>query len=171
MSLTAEEKELKKITDEFGKAMKAFQAKDHKKALEMFTALVETYKDSEYDSVLEIQTRAQIYRTLSHSHLHPARIQLKSDDDYIGEALYQLNAGNHARALELCSHLETKANVKDPYLFFLTALCHHKAGDEDAALKYLKKCIENDPVYKTIAHNEPDFEPLLENDAFISLME
>jgi hypothetical protein len=171
MSLTTEEKELKKITDAFSKAVKLFHKKEFKNAAEMFGTIIEEYKDSEYYSVLEIQTRSKTFMNLADVCQNPPRMQLKTDDDYLSEAVFQLNAGNFERSLQLCNALEEKRNFKDPYLAYITALCHLNNGDEDASLKYLKKCVDKDPSYKVIAHNEPDFEPLLEKEDFLSLIE
>ena len=170
MSLTTEEKELIKITDAFSKAIKLFQKKDHQGAADMFGAIIEEYKNSEYYSVLEIQTRSKSYLTLVDSCLHPRRIQLKTDEDYLNEALFQLNADNCERCLDLCNTLEGKREYKDPFLAYLISLCHLKNGDVETSLEYLKKCVDKDPYYKIIAHNEPDFEPLLEKEEFLSLV-
>jgi predicted Zn-dependent protease len=166
-----EEKELKKISQEFNKALQAFHKEDFKTAHELLTHIVETYKESEYDSVLEIQTQSKIYQSLADSRLHPKRISLKTDEDYLNEGLYNLNAGNLDLALKYLLDLAEKRKASDPYVQYLLSLAYAKQDDEEKALQYLKKCVSKDDHYKVIAHNEPDFESLSENSEFQALIE
>lgn len=169
-TLSAEDKELKKISTDFGKAIQAFQKKDYRGALDLLNNIIDTFKDSEYDSVLEIQGQSKVYQNICHSRLNPVKVSLKSDEDYLHEGLYHLNAGNPDQALKFLQDLEEKKGSNDPYLFYLLALVHIKKEDHVTGLKYLKKCISKDDFYKVIAHNEPDFEPLKDNGEFLSLV-
>ena len=165
-----EEKQLKQITDEFSKAVQIFNKKEYKKAIEMFDKIIEQFEDSEYYSVLEIQTRSKMYKNISNARVNPVRIKLTSDEDYLNEGIYNLNAGNLDRALELFSHLE-KSKYKDPYLSYLFSLTYLKKEEIETSLGYLKKCIDKDDFYKVIAYNEPDFSTLFENEDFLSMIE
>lgn len=166
-----EEKELKKIGQEFNKALQAFHKKDFKTALELLTVIIENYKDSEYDSVLEIQTQSKIYRSLADSRLHPQKISLKTDEDFLNEGLYNLNAGHLDQALKYFLELSEKRKYSDPYIYYLISLAYVKQDDEEKALQYLKKCVAKDDYYKIIAHNEPDFEALSESSEFLAIIE
>ena len=90
--------------------------------------------------------------------------------DYVWEGVYQLNAGNSEKALELFNHAE-KENQKDAYLYFLMAAAYLKKEDTANSLRYVEKCIKKDAAYKVIVYNEPDFEPLLQNQDFLNLVE
>ena len=171
MTLSTEEKELKKISQEFNKALQAFHKQDFKNAHELLTLIVNTYKESEYDSVLEIQTQSKVYQCLSESRLQPKKISLKTDEDFLYEGLYNLNAGKLEQAQKFLLELVEKRKVSDPYVFYLLSLAYAKQEDEEKALQYLKKCASKDDHYKVIAHNEPDFESLSENSEFQSLIE
>ena len=166
-----EEKELKKISQEFNKALQTFHKKDFKTALELLTEIMKNYKDSEYDSVLEIQTQSKIYRSLADSRLHPQKVSLKTDEDFLNEGLYNLNAGQLDQALKYFLELSEKRKYSDPYIYYLISLAYIKQEDEEKALQYLKKCIDKDDYYKIIAHNEPDFEALSENSEFLAMIE
>jgi predicted Zn-dependent protease len=107
-TLSAEDKELKKISTDFGKAVQAFQKKDYQGALDMLNSIIDSFKDSEYDSVLEIQGQSKIYQNICHSRLNPVKVVLKSDEEYLNEGLFQLNAGNPDQALKHLRDLEEK---------------------------------------------------------------
>jgi len=165
-----EEKELQAIVDDYKKAIHTFRRREFKKADEMFTQIIDKYKNSEFDSVLEIQTRSKVYQSIAYAHLHPVKLTLKNNEDILWEGTYQLNAGNYEKALELLGKLE-KANAKDGFLYFLMAQAYHQLGDIDSTLKYLKKCIKEDKHYRIVIFNEPIFESLQENAQFLAIVE
>ncbi len=165
-----EEKELQAISEEYQKALQIFHHQHLKKAEEAFAAIIEKYNNSEFFSVLEIQTRAKVYLSIIQAQLNPARVNLKDLDDYIWEGTFQLNAGHVDRALELLDHAEEKKH-KNAYLFYLLAIAHFKKEDLDHTFHYLGKCVKEDPHYKVIVYNEPDFEPLQQNPDFLKIVE
>lgn len=165
-----EEKEMQAITEEYEKALQSFHKKSYSKAGEAFKKIIETYKDSEFYSVLEIQTRAKVYQSMAKAQTHPVNIKLESPQDYVWEGVFQLNAGQVDKALELFIHAE-KNNYRDAYLYFLMAVAYLKKEDEAGSLRYVEKCLKKDEQYKIIVYNEPDFEPLLQNQDFLKLVE
>ena len=165
-----EEKELQTITGEYEKALHLFHKKSYHKADAAFKQIIETYKDSEFYSVLEIQTRVKVHHAITQSLLHPSTIKLETMQDYVWEGVYQLNAGNADKALELFSHAE-KENHKEAYLYYLMAATYLKKEDTVNSLHYVEKCVKKDACYKVIVYNEPDFEPLLQNQDFLNLVE
>jgi predicted Zn-dependent protease len=165
-----EEKELQTITAEYEKALQLFHKKNYHKADAAFKQIIETYKDSEFYSVLEIQTRVKVHHTITQAQLHPVTIKLETMQDYVWEGVYQLNAGNTDKALELLSHAE-KENHKDAYLYYLMSAAYLKKEDTANSLRYVEKCLKKDAYYKIIVYNEPDFESLLQNQDFLNLME
>lgn len=164
-----EEKELKKITDEFTRGVDFFTQKECKKALEVFSGIIKEFEDSEYYSVLEIHGRSKVYNAICESRINPVKPDLESEGDYLNYGIFNLNAGHLKEALELFNQLEEKG-YKDPYLNYLFALAYLKQHDKDTCLKYLKKCIKKDDHYKVIAHNEPEFSVMFENEEFQALI-
>ncbi len=165
-----EEKELQTITAEYEKALQLFHKKSYHKAETAFKQIIDTYKDSEFYSVLEIQTRVKVHYAITQSQLRPATVTLETMQDYIWEGVYQLNAGNTDKALELFNHAE-KENQKDAYLYFLMAVVYMKKEDTANSLRYVDKCLKKDAAYKVIVYNEPDFESLLQDQDFLNLVE
>ena len=165
-----EEKELQAISEEYEKALQFFHKKSHSKAGEAFKKIIETYKDSEFYSVLEIQTRAKVFQSISAAQLHPVTVKLESVQDHVWEGVYQLNAGNIDKALEHFNHAE-KNNFRDAYLYYLMASAYLRKDDTVSSLRYIEKCLKKDESYKVIVYNEPDFEPLQQNQDFLNLVE
>jgi tetratricopeptide (TPR) repeat protein len=165
-----EEKELQAITEEYEKALQVFHKKSYAKAGDAFKKIIETYKDSEFYSVLEIQTRAKVFQSIAQAQTHPVAIKLENAQDYVWEGVYQLNAGNLDKALELFLHAE-KNNYRDAYLYYVMAAAYLRKEDAPNALRYVEKCLKKDEHYKIVVYNEPDFEPLLQDQEFLKLVE
>ena len=165
----SEEKELEKIVKEFSAAVQMFSKKEYEKAEKAFESISERYKDSESYSVLEVQMRATVYKNICHAQLNPVKIELTGDEDYLNEGIYSLNAGNVDRALELLNHLE-KNGYKDSYVNYLLSIVYLRKVDISSSMEHLKKAVEKDKFYKIIAHNEPDFDSLVENEVFATIV-
>jgi tetratricopeptide (TPR) repeat protein len=164
-----EEKELKAIKNEFSKGVEAFKKQECRQAVETFDRIVDLYKDSEFHSVLGIQTRARAYGKICQSRANPQKVALEEDEDYLFDGIYQMNAGDLDTSLERFRYLDEK-KYGDPYLQYLLALLYLKRADSENCLKYLQAAVEADQMYKVIAHNEPDFDPMFENEEFVSLI-
>ncbi len=165
-----ENEELKLINDEYTEAIKIFGTKDYTKASKAFDKIIEEYKDSQSYSVLEIQTRAKVYKNICNAQLHPIEVKIENDEDQINYAILSLNSGNYNKAIELFEDLEQRKG-KDAYYAYLASIAYLKKKDVDASLKCLKRAIKKDSFYKIIAFNEPDFSRFFDNEHFRSLVE
>lgn len=165
-----EEKELQTISEELEKALQSFHKKNYTKAGEAFAKVVETYKDSEFYSVLEIQTRAKVYQSIAFAQTHPVKLKLESAQDHVWEGVFQLNSGNVEKAQEHFA-LAEKNNYRDAFLYFLMASAYLRQEDTVNTLRYVDKCLKKDENYKVIIYNEPDFEPLHQNPDFLKMVE
>lgn len=165
-----QEKQLKRITDEFTKGMGLFNKKECQQALKIFSGIIAKYKDSGYYNILEIRARAKVYKKICDARITPVKIELHDDKDYLYNGIFHLNAGEYDKALERFDYLEEK-KYDDPFLDFLMSLVHLKLGDMETSMGYLRTAIEKDEFYKVIAYNDPDLDPLSENEEFASLIE
>lgn len=162
--------DLKEIVDDFTAAIQIFRTKDYEKAGAAFDGIREKYKDSIHRNVLEVHARAVAYQEICDGQLNPVKVKLDADEDYLNEGIFNLNAGDFGKAKEHLEYLEGK-DFQKAYVEYLLSAVHLKRGDVETALGYLKKAVERDAFYKIIAHNEPDFEALFENEEFVGLIE
>lgn len=169
MAKLNEEKELKTITKQFTAAVTTFTKKDYSAAREQFAGIVESFKESEHYSVLEIVGRSNVYLRMVDAQMNPQKIELKTTDDILSESVYQLNSGQADRALELLTALAKKRG-EDAYIDYLMAVAYNRRGDIEESLDHLKRSVQKDAHYKVMAFNEPDFETLLENKDFRDLV-
>jgi len=165
-----EEKELDKIAEVFTEAMQTFSKKDFEKAHDAFDSIIEHYKDSEYYSVLEIQARSKVYKNICHAQLHPKEVELKTPADFLNEAVFNLNAGKPEKARKYLDQMEKK-NADMAYVNYLYSLVYLKLVDIPKTLEHLKKAVAIDSFFKIIAHNEPDFDRMFDNEEFSAILE
>jgi tetratricopeptide (TPR) repeat protein len=166
----SEEKQLKRITEEFTEGITVFRKHELAQALEIFSRICEEFDDSQYYSVVEIHSRSLLYKALCDSRLNPVKILNREDEDFLYDGIFHLNARSLDKALEDFKYLEEK-KYDDPYLNYLLSLVYLKKGDNDTCLLYLRKAVDADDYYKVIAYNEPDYESLFENDKFTEIVE
>jgi len=166
----SEEKELKRVVAEYEKGLALFRAKKFKETLPVFEAIIAEFKISTDYSVVEIVNRSRVYKKICDAQLNPVVIELKTPEDYLNNGIHFLNSGNPDIALERFQHLK-ETNFKDPYLDYLFSLAYLKKGEKENCLSYLKSAIEKNEDYKIIAHNEPDFDPVFEDQDFVNLFQ
>lgn len=165
-----EEKELAKIAEVFTEAMQTFSKKDFEKAHDAFDSIIEHYKDSEYYSVLEIQARSKVYKNICQAQLHPLEADLKTPADFLNMAVFNLNAGKPQKARERLDQMDKK-DADMAYVNYLYSLIYLKMMDIPKTLEYLKKAVEIDKFFKIVAHNEPDFDKMFDNEEFTAIIE
>jgi len=164
-----EEKDLQAITEQFSNAIGKYHKKDFSDALTAFSRIIEDYQNSDFFSVLEIQTRSKVYQSIIQSQLNPTQVKLSGFEDYLWQGVYQLNSQNISLALEYL-HKAEEINGTDPFVLFLLASAYSKSEPSDRVFPYIQQCIQLDPTFKVIIYNEPDFEFLQQNPEFLALV-
>jgi len=166
----SEEKELREIKAQFEKGIDFIRKRQYQDALPVFEAVTEEFGDSEFYSVTEIESRSKVYKKICEAKIKPVVHQLDNDFDYLNDGIFCLNAGDLDKALERFEQLRQR-NYEDPYLDYMFSLLYLKKDDTESCLSHLKNAIEKDEFYRVIAHNEPDFDPLFENQDFTALID
>jgi tetratricopeptide (TPR) repeat protein len=144
----------------FSEAMKEFHKGKLDKAQELLKIFIE-----KYDSEKELLDRAKIYLQMIQERGKKETIPLKTVDDYVFQSIYKINRGAHEEALKLLEKaLEMKA--EEGRVYYLMADAHILMGKTEEAMECLKKSFQRDKIYRTLAQNEIDFEPLWDDKKF-----
>ncbi len=165
-----EDSQLNEILKEFSGAIKKFGKRDYKEAAVSFDAIIKRYKDSEFYSVLEIQTKAKSYKNICDSKISKNELSKETEDDILNELLLYISTNKSDKVEDMIKKINTK-KPNSPYFLYLQAIFNYKNNEEEAALDLLKKAISKDEKYKIIAHNEPDLQDLQENEKFLAIIE
>jgi tetratricopeptide (TPR) repeat protein len=143
----------------FAEAMKEF----HKGRLEKAKELLEAFLEK-HDTEKELVDRAKMYLQMTREKGKKETVSLKTIDDYVYHSIYKINSGGHEEALKF---LEKALDMKEEEgrIYYLMADAHILMGKAEEAMECLKKAFQKDKVYRILAQNEIDFEPLW-NDKF-----
>ncbi len=165
-----EDSQLSEISKKFSEAVKKFTSRNYKEAAEDFKNIIDHYKDSEFYSVLEIQTRSKSYKNICDSRISRKKTVQETEDGILNELLFNININDFKEAEKIIKKLEVK-KINSPYSIYLRALLAFRQDDVDTAFGFLKKAISKDNKYKIIANNEPDLQEFQENEEFLAIIE
>jgi tetratricopeptide (TPR) repeat protein len=144
----------------YGEAMREFHKAKFDRAQDLLKAFVE-----KFDSERELVDRAKMYLHIIKEKGKKETVTLKTSDDYFYYGIYKINAGAYDDAVKLFEKaLEMKE--EEGKFYYLLADAYMLQGKTDEALEFLKKAFQKDKVYKILAQNEMDFEPLWEDKKF-----
>ena len=156
----AKKDEYQKVLAAFGQAVKEFHKGDFEQAAGHLEAFME-----KHPSEPEVVDRARMYLSIARKRLKKETVPLKGFEDCCHYGVIRLNQGDYDGALKLLEKaLEFKE--KEGLVYYLLADVHCRMGQTDPGLDYLKKAIQKDKVFSTLAQNEPDFEPLWDDKKF-----
>jgi tetratricopeptide (TPR) repeat protein len=162
---TKEKEKIKK--DDYEKALSAFnQAVNsfHKREFERATELLKSFTDK-FTSETELVDRAKTYLKICASERKKEKQQLKTFDDYYQYSIFLANQGNHDEALKLLEKAR-EMKPKEGKIPYLMADVYCLQGETEKCLEHLRKAIQIDKFFSTLAQNESDFEPLWEDKKF-----
>ena len=165
-----EDNQLNEISKKFSEAIKKYTKKEYKEAAADFGKIIAEYKESDFYSVLEIQTKSKSYKNICDQRATKKRTDFDNEDDILNELLFSINIGDDKESEKIIKKLEVK-KINSAYSIYLKALFAISLEDIDAGLGLLKKAIAKDEKYKIIANNEPDLKDLQENEEFLSVIE
>ncbi len=152
--------EYQKALTVYGQAVKEFQKGNYEKATDSFVSFIEKYPGER-----EVVDRAQIYLAIIQKRSKHEGFPLKSIDDYCHAAAFKINQGDFEGASKI---LEKALNLKEKegHVHYLMAAAFCRMGQMDNALDHLKKAIQKDKGFSTLAQNEPDFKSAWEDKKF-----
>jgi tetratricopeptide (TPR) repeat protein len=144
----------------YSEAMREF----HKGRLDKAKELLEAFLEK-HDTEKELVDRAKIYLQMTREKGKKETVTLKTLDDYVYHSIYKINSGAHEEALQfLAKALDMEE--EEGRVYYLMADAHILMGKAEEAMECLKKAFQKDKVYRILAQNEIDFEPLWNDKKF-----
>jgi len=117
----------------------------------------------------EIYERALTHIRLCQNKLARKQPAPKSAEEIYNVAITLINDGRYQESMK---HLNRalKQNPKCDYVIYALAVCDCRLGNRDRALKHLKLAIELKLENRFLAQRDADFEPLMRDSRFVSLV-
>lgn len=117
----------------------------------------------------EIYERALTHIRLCQNKMARRRPVPKTTEEFYNLAIALINDGRFQESLK---HLNRalKRSPKCDYVIYALAVCYCRLGNRDRALKHLKLAIDLKVENRFLAQRDADFEPLLRDSRFASLV-
>ncbi len=156
----AKKDEYQKVLAAFGQAVKEFHKGDFDRAVEHLEGFIE-----KFPSEAEVVDRARMYLAIARKKMKKESPALKGFEDYCHYGIIRINQGDYEGAVKLLQKA-SEYKEKEGLVYYLLADVHCLMGQPEAGLDYLKKAVQKDKVFSTLAQNEPDFEPFWDDKKF-----
>lgn len=152
-----------KALKEFEKALGLVHKKNYQEALDRFRGIVETYPRER-----ELLDRANVYIRVCQGNMKKGSNPKQPDALFYhgvmraNEADFDGAVGYLSRALE--------ASPKDERVLYVMASTLALKGERQDAIKHLRDAVQINPTNRIHARNDPDFEPLRDDESFQDLI-
>ena len=138
----------------YERGLEALQRHEFRAAAEALGRVLEQYPDER-----ELHDRARLYLKICERETGPPPPSPQTVEERVYAATLALNAGAHEQALR---HLQpaTDERPDDDRVHYMLAVVHALRHEGDLALTHLRRAIDLNPDNRTLARQEPDFEPI-----------
>ncbi|PYQ14363.1 MAG: hypothetical protein DMH00_01915 [Acidobacteria bacterium] len=149
---------------DYEQALGLLHRRDYAGAAEAFEKVIKTYPEEK-----EMADRCRAYLRACEREQSDKVLPLKRAEDYYYQAIVESNRQRYDEAL---GHLDKalKMSPGDDRILYIMASTQALKGDREQALTMLQEAIQINPDNRIHAQQDPDFEPLRDDDAFIDLV-
>jgi tetratricopeptide (TPR) repeat protein len=151
--------------EDYGKAVEALRSGDYGRARELFDRArdVATHEP-------ELADRAAVWSRICERRLTEPAEEPATPESRLRRAIFLMNAGAVDDALHLLNRLQADSPM-DPDVLYVRACGWALKGAVEKAVGDLRQAIAVDPKVRFQAANDPDFERIREEPAFIDIIE
>jgi tetratricopeptide (TPR) repeat protein len=149
---------------EYEHALGLLHHKDYAAAADAFHQVIKNFPDEK-----EMADRCRAFIRACERESSDKSVSLKHSEDFYYQGILESNRQRYDEAIR---HLD-KALKMDPSndrVLYVMASTQALKGEREAALRMLKEAITANPENRIHAQQDPDFEPLRDDDAFIDLV-
>jgi tetratricopeptide (TPR) repeat protein len=145
-------------------ALEQLRRKQYAEAIDGFKSILKAHPQEK-----EIGDRCRTYIRVCERDMDDKIVPLKRADDYYYRAVVESNRQRYDEALKLLDQA-LKLSPKDDRFMYVMASTRALKGDRESALSALKEAIDLNGVNRIQAQQDPDFDPLRDDDAFIDMV-
>lgn len=153
-----------KALKDFERGVTALGKQNYAGALEHFQAIVDGFPNEK-----ELLDRARVYIRICNGMADRKPPQPKKPEDFFYYGVMKANDAEYDEAVKYLDRA-LEADPKDEKVHYVLASTLALKGDRQDALKHLKEAVELNATNRIYARNDPDFEPLREDEDFMNLI-
>ncbi len=153
-----------KALKEFERGVGLLQKQSYGEALERFQMIVGSFPQEK-----ELTDRAHVYLRICQNLLEHKEPQPRKPEDFFYYGVIKANEANYEEAARLLEKA-LEATPRDEKVHYVLASTLAAKGDRRQALEHLREAIELNATNRIYARNDPDFEPLRDDENFQNLI-
>src|SRR5437867_5205503 len=153
-----------KALKEFERGVSLLQKQNYAEALERFQTIVTGFPQEK-----ELTDRAQAYTRICRNLLERREPQPRKPEDFFYYGVIKANEADYDEAVKLLERA-LQNNPKDEKVHYVLASTLALKGERRTALEHLQLAIELNATNRIYARNDPDFEPLRDDENFQNLI-
>ena len=153
-----------KALKEFERGVNHLHKQNYAEGLERFEAILK-----EFPQERELVDRARVYARICTQMTGPKTHQPRKPEEYFYFGVMRANEADYDEAMKYLDRA-LQASPRDEKVHYVMASTLAMKGDRDAAIKHLREAIQIDKSNRIFARNDPDFEPIRDDEAFQNLI-
>jgi outer membrane protein assembly factor BamD (BamD/ComL family) len=149
----------------YEQGLEALQRHAYKQAVHLLESVL-----SKYPEERELHERVRLYLTICQRQATQREAAPQTIDERLYAATLSINGGQYDQAI---AHLRLVRD-EDPdndHAIYMLAVAHAQRDEHAEAVAHLERAIALNPENRALARNDPDLEPLRDDDAFRAALE
>jgi tetratricopeptide (TPR) repeat protein len=149
----------------YERGVEALQRHDYNEATTLLESVLRQYPDEK-----ELHERVRLYLNICQRQATPREEAPQSIDERLFAATLAINGGQYDQAI---AHLRLVRD-EDPdndHALYMLAVAHAQRDEHAEAVAHLERAIALNPENRALARNDPDLEPLRDDEAFRAALE
>ncbi|MFQ5876475.1 MAG: tetratricopeptide repeat protein [Acidobacteriota bacterium] len=149
---------------DFERALGFLHRRNYSEALERFQGIARSHPREK-----ELVDRANIYIRVCRGQLDKNAVQPRKPHELFYHGVMRANEADYDGAVGFLGKA-LQGNPRDEKVLYVMASTLALKGERQEALKHLHEAVELNPINRIYARNDPDFEPLRDDEAFQDLI-
>jgi tetratricopeptide (TPR) repeat protein len=149
----------------YERGLEALQRHDYRGAAELFESVLRHYPEEK-----ELHERVRLYLNICQRQAAPREASPQTVNERLYAATLAINGGQYDQAI---AHLRLVRD-EDPdndHALYMLAVAHAQRDEPAEAVAHLERAIALNPENRGLARNDPDLEPLHDDEAFRAALE
>jgi tetratricopeptide (TPR) repeat protein len=149
----------------YERGLEALQRHDYRQAMELLESVLRQYPEEK-----ELHERVRLYLNVCQRQATQREATPQTVDERLYAATLSINGGQYDQAI---AHLRLVRD-EDPdndHALYMLAVAHAQRDEHAEAVAHLERAIALNPENRALARNDPDLEPLHDDEAFRAALE
>jgi outer membrane protein assembly factor BamD (BamD/ComL family) len=149
----------------YERGLEALQRHDYRQAIELLESVLRQYPEEK-----ELHERVRLYLNVCQRQAAQREATPQTVDERLYAATLSINGGQYDQAI---AHLRLVRD-EDPdndHALYMLAVAHAQRDELAEAVAHLERAIALNPENRALARNDPDLEPLHDDEAFRAALE